>query len=306
MKQRGQNIFNSPRVSVGLSALALVLLPGCTKGGKVSSSTSGSGGSGNGLLTISKIYPTDSGESWSPISLSGRFYIKGLKLTVSGVCSRGTQKIRVSEGAGAYDETAICDTNGEFKWNKIYASGAQEGDKTLTLTAYDATDAVIADANAQVQVRIDDTPPPAPTISSPTASPFVIPTSSPVFTVQGSASADTHRVQLPGTENFLTPSNGQWSYRASLVPGQSLSFDFYAYDLAGNKSPAASQILAWFPVVDAKVVGVFPGGQSSDANGSGMSIESSVNFTQGKVTHSSSGFTMETGFNFLSKVARGL
>src|SRR5262245_11184173 len=108
----------------------------CVKGGSISSSSSSSGVTGT--ISVSATYPTSSGSSWTPITLSNRIYITGLSLTVEGVCSRGIATVKVNEGGPDYSEVGTCASDGSFVFNKTYTATTGEGDKTLNFTAYDA------------------------------------------------------------------------------------------------------------------------------------------------------------------------
>lgn len=230
-----------------------------------------------------------------------RTYIKGLQLTVTGVCSRGIASIHVNEGGADYDETASCDNQGGFTFNKIYASSSQ-GDKTLHFAAYDASNNLISGASTTASVRIDNTPPASPVVTTPSSNPYTNSGGSATFTISGTCSSETVTLTGPGGA-VITPSSGTWSYDATLVAGASTDYLFYAYDLAGNQSPAVTQTIVYYPALDFKLGGPNPGGTFTSATG--HVLEASVFVPSSESTDTTGhGFVLQTGFNFIINSGR--
>lgn len=297
MKTRTSEFHNLIRLAAIGAALALTV--GCVKGGNVTSSGSEQS---SGAITISLVYPTSQGSTWTPITSGSRYFIKGLDLTITGVCTRGVDKVKVDEGGGPYTETASCSGEGSFTFNKTYTSG-QQGDKTLTLTAYDISDTAITGATATTTVRIDDTAPSAPVVTTPATSPYTEPGSSSTTTISGTCSADTVKLTGPGGST-ITPSGTNWSYDATLVEGADTDYTFYAFDLAGNQSGGTTQTITWAPVVTVHAKGGIPGGQVTDG-ASSFKLEAAV-FVHSSISTDTngSGKTLETGFNFITNTVR--
>ncbi|MBX3022265.1 MAG: hypothetical protein KF799_11385 [Bdellovibrionales bacterium] len=271
----------------------------CVKGGQISSSGSSSE---TGAITVTLVYPTASGASWSPIidtNDNNRYHIKGLNLTIAGICSRGVSKIMVN----AYTETATCQGDGSFTFSKTYLSGAQ-GDITLTLTAYDSSDALISGSTATTYVRIDATAPSAPVISTPSGSPYEHSGSDAVFQILGSVSTDTVKLTGPGGVT-ITPSGTSWSHDVTLTPGSTLDFTFYSYDLAGNQSAGTTQTIEWSPNISLKAAGAFPGSSTITDGVSGFKLEAAIIAYPGSVNdNGASGMTLQTGFNYITNSVR--
>lgn len=301
---RTHGLLNSNLRAKAVALLALALsLSSCTKGGSISSS---SVSSIDGAITISKTYPTSEGESWVAITdNTSRVYVKGLDLTITGTCTRGIAKIKVHEGSSPeYTETATCLDTGTFVFNKTYVATTEEGDKTLTLAAYDVGDAAISGATATVDVRIDNTPPSNPVVTDPAASPYNYNGSSDPYPMTGTNSADTYKIMIGSTE--ITPSGTNWSYNADLTSGASLDFTFYAYDLAGNRSSGGvTQTIVWAPSASLFAAGPHSGGHITDSGASGMTAEFAVTEN---VTGTSQDSTWDyfSGFNYIINKVRGL
>ena len=286
LKRKGPTLF-----AIGILAVSL-LASACTKGGSLSETTASSvvGAS----ITVDKVYPSSDGESWTPIVSSNRFYVKGLALSMGGVCSRGVSSIRVNEGSGNYTETATCLIDGTWTFSKTYATG-QQGDKTLTIAAYDESGLPITGATTTVDVRIDDTAPAAPVITTPGASPFVVNSNVSTFTIIGTCTcvADS-TVKLTGPGGVeITPSGNNWSYQASL-PGDSATFTFYAWDLAGNQSAGQTQVINRNPTL--RYAGTYPGMMQTDS-GTNYKLDSTIFFLPSKQTDSGTSYQLLTGFN---------
>lgn len=276
---------------ISISASIFTAL-GCKKG-TISSTSSGSS---TGTLALSKAYPTSEGSSWTAIISSSRYYIKGLSLTVEGTCSPGIATIKVDEGAGVYAETASCSIAGTFTWQKTYLTGAQ-GDKTLNFEAYDISDAVIAGSSFSVDVRIDDTAPAAPVITTPATSPYDHNGATSAFTVVGTVSTDTTRVTGPGGANVTSFTNPNWSYNATLVEGSSLNFTFYAYDRAGNQSAGTTQTINWYPSAVLYVSGNFSATGNVSDGVTNYSVETTGSTVSAESTDGATNYDLLTGFN---------
>ncbi len=291
------------RLGIALTlSLCAVLFSACTKGGGVTGSEASSV---TGSLTLQKTYPTPDGETWTPITAANRFYLHDLSVTVTGTCTRGIDKIRVHEGSLAeYSQVAICQDDGSWTWNRTFLT-AEEGDKTLTFTAYDIAGAVVLGSAVTEDVRVDATAPDVSTlvVTDPGGTPFHNSGVVNTYTIQGTCSADTVRIRDPDG-NYIVPVANSWSYVAHLVEGATLSFTFYAYDLAGNQSAGRLQVIEWAPVAGLLAGGAIPGGTAVDA--SGMKLEGSVNVTSGKIQDSGFIFNLFAGFNFIVNKARGL
>lgn len=282
-----------------------VTMSSCTKK-KSKSSSSNSDGSGEAAPTAIgglKAFPTSQGVTWTPIQSADRYYIKGLDLTVSGVCTGNVATIKVDEGGTPYSESATCDKSGSFSWNKIFTS-SEEGDKTLTFTAYDVDGLALFGITAVLAIRIDNTAPTAPVITAPASSSFQQTDSNGVYTIMGTATSDVTKLTGPGGAE-ITVSGGVWSYDAILVDGSSLDFSFYTFDLAGNQSAATTQTILWRPTISVPVAGSFPGDSATDS-GTNFKIEASAHQSSSSSTDVGSNFTLETGFNYLINKVRGL
>jgi hypothetical protein len=285
-----------------IAACALVMA--CTKGGSISSS--GSSSSIDGTLTLDLVYPSASGASWTPIMSGTRYYVKGLAVTVTGLCSRGIQTIKVNEGGSNYSETATCTGNGTFTWNKTYTAVSGEGDKTLQFTAYDTQGAQITSATASKDVRIDATAPNVTAITAPSGSPYSHSGSVGEYTIEGTVSIpDVDHLTGPGGITITPDGSGHWSYLATLTSGSSLDFTFYTWDLAGNESAGVTQTILWSPSLVLTAGGVIGGGIITDSSAAAAVMEVSHQYMSGESLDSSSN-AIETGFNYIINKARGL
>ena len=301
-RMSGNTVFYAWRVSVHF-ALSLFLIS-CSKGTSISSA--GGPPSFDGTLTLSLVYPSSAGSSWTPIKTGNRFIIKGLDLTVTGSCTRGIATIKVNEGGANYPEQAACASDGTFTFAKTYAAGAGEGDKTLNFTSYDASGSQITNAVQTSQVRIDNTPPSVPSIALPASTPYSHTGPVGSYTISGLVSVpDCDHLTGPSgvtiTPNLTT---GAWSYVAALTSGASLNFTFYAWDLAGNQSAGTTQTILWSPAVDISSGGVINGGQFTSVGG--QQIEFSQYAKPGSYTDVGTTHDILTGFNFIINKPRGL
>jgi hypothetical protein len=216
----------------------------CTKGGSISSS--GTASSGGGGITITLVYPSTSGAGWTPITLAGRYYIKGTRLTVTGNCDRGVDSIRVDEGAGDYAEEATCEANGTFTWTKTNYAG--QSDKTLTFEGFDVNDVAIAGATATINVRMDNVAPAAVVVTDPATNPYQHTGMTASYDIDGTCDADTYRIATDGGVD-ITPAGVNWTYTVALTQGSSLNFEFYARDLAGNIAGVFTQTIEFAPEI---------------------------------------------------------
>jgi hypothetical protein len=285
-------------------AAACLFLAGCTPQTEVTSEDIGSGGSGlSGSLFIDKTYPTLSGSSWTVIQSAGRIYVKGLQVTVEGRCSRGVATIKVDGGSGYYDETAGCNIDGEYTWNRTF-SGGEEGDRTLTFKAFDIDGLEISGAVATQDVRVDNTPPTSPVVTTPGASPFNYNGTLAQYQIVGTNSTDTYR--LTRDSSTITPSGTNWDFDTVLVQSASENFSFIAWDLAGNSSAPTTITITWNPSASLLAYGAFSGGASacSGSCGSGATLKSAEITQQAaraylpggatNITHILSGFNETT------------
>ena len=279
--------------------VASILIASCTGKGSISSASSG----GTSSLTLSAIYPSSQGISWTPVTSGGRIYILGLSLSIYGTCSSGINVVHVNEGGADYPETATCQADGSFTWSKTYAAGAGEGDKTLNVTAYDLTNTIIPGAAGTAQVRVDATPPAVPVITLPGGSPYTYTGGGSTYDITGSCSADTDHLTGPGG-GVIACSGLSWSYLATLVDGASLNFTFYSWDLAGNQSAGVTQTIIFTPNIVPIVAGLFPGAVVTDA-GSTDTLESSVQaLYPGQVSDPVSTYLLDPGPNYATNSAR--
>lgn len=287
---RFQKLNNGFQHAARMVALVLAL-GACTKG-----TVTGTGSSSvSGTISVSKVYPTASGSSWTPITSGSRYYIKGLNLTIEGTCSPGIATIKVDPGSGNYTETATCNLSGQFTWNRTYI-GAEEGDITLTLTAYDVSDTLITGASASTQVRVDNTAPAAPVVTDPASTPYDYFGSVASYTIQGTVSADTVRLSGPASVT-ITPVANAWTYSATLVDGSSLGFTFYAYDLAGNQSTGTTQTINWAPSISVKFAGAYPATGSVTHGGTSYSAEVTAESQPSGATDGGTSYSILSGFN---------
>jgi len=300
-----KNLMSPLRVTALVAACGFIM--SCTKGGGISSS--GGASSVNGAITLSTTYPTSAGATWTPITLASRFFIKGLDLTVVGVCSRGIQTIKVNEGGADYPETATCLDDGSFTFAKTYTAGAGEGNKTLHFTAYDSTGLIITAATASEDVRIDATAPTVPAITLPLATnPYSYPGASNQYTITGTVVVpDTDHITGPGGIT-ITPdaSTGVWSYDATLTEGAQIDFTFYSWDLAGNQSAGTTQTIIWSPSVILFAAGPQSGGLVNDTSGATFTMDATQAAMPGQNTDVFSNFSLKAGFNFIINTVRGL
>ena len=292
------------RTQALLIAVVGSVVMSCTKGGGI---TDGGGGAavGSGVVVITDTYPTSAGNTWTPITSAGRIYIKGLDLTVTGTCTRGIATIKVNEGAADYTEVGTCADDGSFTFNKVYTAITGEGDKTLHLTAYDASGLPISGATATQDVRIDNTAPAVPVVTLPATSPYSHNGAVGTYNITGTIVAgDAVKVTGPGGV-VITPSGANWNYTATLTAGASLNFTFYAWDLAGNQSAGVTQTILWSPAVLMYASGVISGGPVTDG-GTSYKMESSSDPMPAKATDGFSSYSVLTGFNYIINTVRGL
>lgn len=297
--------LNSYGGHAALLCTAALLLGGCTKGAGI---TGSSASSVSGTLTVQKVFPTPEGESWTAITSSGRYYLKGLAVTVTGTCTRGIDKIKVRSGSNPdFTEQATCLTDGTWTWTRTFVATTEEGDQTLTFTAYDIGDAEITGSATPADVRVDATAPAAVVVTSPGATPYTHNSSTNPFPVVGTCSADTVKIIGPAGV-VITPSGTNWTYDAAIVAAASLNFSFYAYDLAGNSAAGFTQTILWTPSANLLAAGTIPGAVVVDSQTvpTAMSLEGSVNYISGVQQDSGPTWNLFTGFNYIINKARGL
>lgn len=292
-----------------LNTIKLALVAGCAAsvvsctGGSSISSTGSPSLSGSGSLTISKVFPSVSGPGWTPITLAGRYYVKGTSLTVTGVCARGIGQIHANEGGPDYSEQATCDANGLFSWSKSDYAG--QSNKTLTFTAYDVNNALIAGATATVDVRMDDVAPGVAVVTDPAASPYQYTGSGSTYDIVGTCDADVAYISTDGGVN-ITPSGVNWTYQVDLTQGSTLDFHFYATDLAGNVAAVTLQQIAFNPAVSLAAVS-YHGGGVVTGTGSFL-LESTLDWDAGTQLSTTpiapNQFTLDTGFNYITNKGR--
>lgn len=289
---------------IHFNVFALVCLAGltsCSKGGI------GSGGSssnaGNLKLEIKSSYPTSEGSAWTAITRSNRYYIKGLSLTVEGNCSRGIGQIKVNEGGAFYPEVSTCNETGTFTWSKTYLPTTEEGDKSLVFVPFSGDGVAMTDASANLSVRIDNTPPAAPVVTSPASSPYVYQGATNSYSVVGTVAADMETLFGPGGVQISI--SGGWGYTATIVEGASTDFSFYGSDLAGNQSATTTQTISWNPSVTVFIAGSVPGEVYQDPT-TLFTIEGSAGeLPDASPQHAGTGFNLDTGFNFVTNKLRG-
>lgn len=291
-----------------LIVLAIFAVAACTRSGKLT--TSGSSETGDTVtVKILKVYPTNSGSSWMPVLSEGRFFVKGLKLTLEGTCSRGVAYVKVEEIGVTASDPITCGGDGTFVYAITFANSA-EGNKTIQVTGYGVDNEAIAGASDSSLVRIDNSPPTAPTIVTPAVSPHVFnsdaafDSGSGIFTVSGTVTSDTARLTGPnGTQIELVGTS--WTYEVALIQNSSQSLNFYAYDLAGNQSSATTQALAWNPAVELLVSGPFIGESLFDTSNTFI-LETSVQNAEATTMDGEAINHLESGFNYMTKSLRGL
>jgi hypothetical protein len=280
---------------------AFVILSGCSKG-----SVTGSGGSSSlvGSITVSSVYPTSEGSSWTPIQASSRFYIKGLSVSIGGTCSRGIATLKVSEsGSGGPFETevATCLNDGSFVWTKTY-TGPLEADKTLTVVAFDIEDLAIGGTATNVDVRVDNIAPAAVAVTTPATSPFTYTGASSLYSIIGTCTIDT--TLITGPSGNVTPSAGSWNNTVTVIDGASTDYTYYAFDLAGNQSAGTTQTIEWSPDISLMVSGLISGARNLDS-GTNYVLEGSGESQDGVTTvHGGSSFSFDAGFNYITYSAR--
>jgi len=298
-----KSLMNPARATVFVASLAFIM--SCTKGGGISGNSAAS--SITGSLGLTAVYPTSAGPTWTPITASNRFYIKGLDLTVTGTCTRGIVTIQANEGGSNYSETASCGVDGTFTFSKTYTAGSGEGDKTLHFLAVDSSGLTISGATLTQDVRIDNTPPAVPVVTSPASTPYLYAGAVASYDITGTVVVpDCDHLTGPGGVT-ITPdaTTGAWSYTATLVSGASLNFTFYSWDLAGNQSAGTTQNIQWSPTVVLYAAGVYSGGPVTDGS-TGFSMEASHDTMPGTQTDAFTSFSLLSGFNYITNTLRGL
>ena len=273
----------------------------CTGGGGGAISVTGTIPAGTTTIAVTNVYPNSQASTFATPTLSSRYYVKGLAASIKGTCTRGIAKIKVNEGGPDYAEEATCQNDGSFTWTKTY-TGAQEGDKTLNLTAYDVAGAAISGVTATVDVRIDNTAPPAVTLVTPAATPFDYTGGASTFTIQVSAAADVVKVLGPASA-VLSFNSPNYEHIIPLVSGSTNSYTFYAYDFAGNQSAGTTITIGYAPSVDLKIGGSYLGGPVTDGT-SLFSVESSAGPESSRTIDGGTSYILETGFNFIMNQVR--
>ncbi|MBY0386289.1 hypothetical protein K2X05_14120 [bacterium] len=283
-----------------LFSLLALLLAGCSKG---SISGSGASSSISGSLSVTAVYPTSAGESWTPIQLSARYYIKGLDLSIKGTCTRGIATVKVGEsGSGGpfFTEEATCLNDGSYTWNKTFA-GPLESDKTLTVVAFDIQDLPITATITNVDVRVDNVAPAAVVVTTPGSSPHVYNGLTSLFNIIGTCTTDT--ILITGPSGNITPSAGSWNSSVTVIETAATDYTFYAFDLAGNQSPGTTQTISWTPDLVLLVSSLNPGAVNTDG-GTNFVLEASGDSQFGEIVAGIPSFTLDSGFNFITNSAR--
>ncbi|MBX9767323.1 MAG: hypothetical protein K2X47_08645 [Bdellovibrionales bacterium] len=278
----------------------LASLMSCSKGGIGSSGSSSN--AGNLKIEIKSTYPTAEGSSWTAITRSNRYYIKGLDVTVEGTCSRGIGQIKVNEGGSFYAELAECKENGTFKWSKTYLSTTEEGDKSLTFVPFSGAGSALTEAATSLDVRIDNTAPAAPTVTSPASNPYSYNGVTNSYGIVGTVATDMETLFGPGGVSI--PISAGWGYTATIVDGAATDFTFYGFDLAGNQSATTTQTITWNPTVSVLLAGTVPGSSFSDTT-TNYKIEGSSADLPATSQDSGTGYEVQTGFNYISNRLRG-
>ncbi len=298
----------SGNARVALTLLFATAFVACTKGGGITSDSSSSSISGS--LAITKIYPTLDGESWTSIVVSNRTFIHGLDMTIKGTCSRGIDTVKVNEGGPDYAQTATCLDDGTFTFNKTFVATAEEGNKTLSVSAYDVTGVAVSGAIATSDVRIDATAPAQLTFTSPATacgSSIVYTGGSTSYPITGGCvSADD--VKITGGPNGvdISCSGNTWTDTVALTVGATVPLSYITYDQAGNVAVACQLNVTWNPDVELYQSSTRPGGEQLDI-ASGFKMESKVGDDSGTTTSSDgSGFKLLSAFNFIINKVRGL
>lgn len=248
-----------------LMALCFSLVE-CKKGAVTAN---GGSASNSGSLTVTKVFPTSAGSNWSPITTISplRYYIKGLSLSIIGVCSPGISYIKVNSGSGYYSDLAYCDLAGVFTWNRTLSptdfpsNPALEDDFTMTVDGFDVTDAAFTGASTSVNIRVDNVAPSTPAYITPSSATYVhqASTSSINFAVSNTASTDTMRIVRAGLNQAMNYNSGlnRWEYSDTLVLNSSTLYQFVATDKAGNSAPALPMTVIWSPDASFPVTGVY-------------------------------------------------
>lgn len=297
------------RIKLGAAlAASLYLTLACTaQKGEI---TSDGSSTVTGSIFATKVYPTSEGENWTAIQQAGTFFVKGTSLSIKGTCTRGVAKIKVGEngtGGPFYSEEATCGNDGFFTWTKDFGTPI-DTTKTITLVAFDISDAAITGADDSVSAHVDDTVPPGPTITDPAGtsnvSPYTYNGSSPSYLITGTTAGDAVRVVDANGVNIV-PSAGSFSQTVPLTAGQSHTFSYRTYDLAGNVSPAEDVYIDWTPSVGLLLSGVFSSGGIVSDGVTNYSVEQTVfQFTEGEHAPLVSTYVLQTGFNFVTNSAR--
>lgn len=297
------------RIRLGAAlAASLYLTLSCTaQKGEI---TSDGSSTVTGSIFATKVYPTSEGENWTAITQSGTFFVKGSSLSIKGTCTRGVAKIKVGEsgtGGPFYSEEATCGNDGSFTWTKSFTSPI-DTTKTITLVAFDISDAPISGADDSVSAHVDDVVPPGPTITDPagtsSVSPFTYSGSLPQYDITGTVAGDAIRVVDSNGVNIV-PSAGSWNQVVPLTAGQSHTFSYRTYDLAGNASPNEDVYIDWSPAVSLLLAGGFASGGIVTDGVSNYSVEqTSFMFTEGEHAPVVSTYVLQTGFNFVTNSAR--
>ncbi len=293
-----------------MSLFASLVTLSCTGGGGISA---GGGTSvAGGTVTISLVYPTAAGPSWTPIIASNRTYILGLDVTVSGVCTRGVDTVQFSEGGTLFAEIATCPEDGNFTWSKSF-TGPLDADKTLTATAYDVTGAIITGSDKTFNVHIDNVAPLTPVISTPSAgaATYTYTGSNATLDITGTCAVDVDHINGPNALVPIACSAGAWTYTVTLIPGGQVSNTFRAVDLAGNISSGITKIIQFTPAMDLIGPGVISGGHFTDSSGGGspLTLESAVDIypaatISNTATSPNPSFDLLTGFNSITNEVR--
>jgi hypothetical protein len=313
-----KNLVKPARALLTVAAVCGLILA-CTKGGSISGG-GGGGSTSSGVIAVTLVYPTASGPAWVPIVSSNTTFVKGLLLTAVGTCARGINTVKVDEG-GPVLSNITCASDGSFIWN--YDFTGDEGTKTLNFNAFDLSGNAVAGSTITKLVRVDNTPPSNPVITTPDPTQPVSSTpgydsvtnvySGPLNIFPMAGTCDITGAPTGGCDHLIGPAGvkitvnqttGIWTYNATLADGGTTLFSFNAYDLAGNASGTVTQTIIYHPTIQSVASTYTGNGDVADNGGSGITLE-----PNGYVFGSDSNNTVTdlvTGFNYLTNLLRGL
>lgn len=253
----------------------------------------------NASITVTNMYPTAEGSSWAATGTktdaTGRIYIKGNSVSISGTCSRGVANIKVGSAGSFYDESAVCSETGSYVWTKVFTA-ASEADYTFDVTPFLTDGTALTSAVISKSLRVDDLAPAAPIITAPSASGSYSATGNPDITVGGTITADTIFLMGPNSAE-VTFASTLWTHGVVLTPDTSTVYNFYAYDRAGNQSAAGSITVEYTPSLFLKSAGAYIGNSDVTDSVTSYSLESTISFVPQYVTDSGTSYSLDTGLN---------